>query len=415
MIMQPYAVAIAMRYLRARSRSAFISFISAVSMLGIAIAVAVLIIVMGVVNGFETELERRILSVSPDASLMRYPGGPLDDWPGLREGALAHGEVTAAAPFIEGQGMIAGDGLLGVNLRGIDVELEATVSTIHARLVAGDMASLATGWNIVVGRALAEELDLEIGDEAMLFLPVTRMTPAGSRQAHRRFTVTGIFDVGMREFDRGLVLVGFDKAAALYRTGGRATGIGLSVADRYNAGPIVDEVASALPGLFSWSDWTGRHRNVFRSIELTKPLLFIMLSLVIAVAAFNIVSTLIMVVREKRGDIAILRSMGALPQSILGIFVTQGALIGGIGMLGGLALGLLLVAYLGTIVDLIEAAFGVDLLSADVYLIGDLPAEARAGEVARVCGLAFALAVVATLYPAYRASRQPPAEALRHE
>ena len=419
MIRLPYTAQIALRYLGTRTKSAFISFISAVSMLGIAIAIAVLIIVMAVINGFETELERRILSVTADATIEGYAQGfaaPVDDWPALRAQALARADVVAAAPFVGGQALVTtADALVGVRVRGVDVELEPSVSTLHERIVAGDFESLASGWTIVIGSALAAELGLGVGDTLNLMLPTARVTPAALLPRYREMTVGGIFDVGMQEFDRGLVLVGFDRATTLYGTGGRATGLSFDVTDRYEARTIVYDVATELPGDYFINDWSRRHINVFRSIELTKPLLFIMLSLVIGVAAFNIISTLFMVVREKRGDIAILRSIGSAPRSILSIFVIQGSSIGLIGMLGGLLLGLLLVAYLGTIVNWVEASFGLDLLAADVYLIGELPTEARLGEIAQICALAFVLAVAATIYPAYRASREPPAEALRYE
>jgi lipoprotein-releasing system permease protein len=422
---QPFTVFIALRYLRARAHAAFISFISAVSMLGIALAVAVLIIVMAVINGFETELERRILSVSPDARLFGYDTvaqieAPVDDWQALRSAALERADVEAAAPFVEGQGMlIASDELLSVIVRGIDPTLETGVSSISERIVAGNYSSLAANDSIVIGQSLADALGVTIGNEVILLLPQARITGAGVQPVLKSFYVVGIFDVGMQEFDRGLAFVSFDIATRLYRTGGRASGISLRVDDVYQAAGIVQDYGRSMLNRFGNAylpeDWSFRHSNIFRSIELTKPMLFIMLSLVIVIAAFNIVSTMFMVVREKRGDIAILRSIGATPRNVLNIFIVQGSSIGLIGTLGGLALGLTLVASLGTIVGWVEGWFSIDLLSADVYLIGDLPTEARAGEIARICLLAFGLAVLATLLPSYRASRQPPAEALRHE
>jgi lipoprotein-releasing system permease protein len=233
------------------------------------------------------------------------------------------------------------------------------------------------------------------------------------------FTVAGIFDVGLAEFDRDQVLIAFDWATRLYRTDGRPIGLSFKLGDPYSAEPFAAEFALSvrerMGGSYMYEHWRRRYANIFRSIELTKPMLFIVLSLVMLIAAFNIVSTLIMVVREKRGDIAILRSIGSVRRSILGIFVVQGSSIGLIGVLAGLALGLALVASLGSVVAWIEGLFAIDLLAADVYLIGELPTEARAGEIARICGLAFVLAVLATLYPSYRASKQPPAETLRHE
>lgn len=423
MMRQPYTVSIAFRYLRARARTAFISFISAVSMLGIALAVAVLIIVMAVINGFESELERRILSVSADARLFGHDGRvevPVDNWPELRAAALGRDDVEAAAPFVEGQAMIVAENdLIGVTLRGIDPALEPGVSSIHERIVSGEYAALNGNDAIVIGSSLAEALDVGVGSQVVVLLPQAQVTPAGMMPRLKAFDVAGIFDVGMQEFDRGLALVSFDMATRLYRTGGRASGVGLRVDDRYEAAGIVADFAIAMRNEFragyAYEDWSFRHANVFRSIELTKPMLFIMLSLVTVIAAFNIVSTLFMVVREKTGDIAILRSIGSSPRNILNIFIVQGSTIGFIGVVAGLVLGLMLVASLGSIVGWVEGWFGIDLLAADVYLIGELPTEARLGEIAEICLLAFGLAVLATLYPAFRASRQPPAEALRHE
>ncbi|HUF73114.1 MAG TPA: lipoprotein-releasing ABC transporter permease subunit [Gammaproteobacteria bacterium] len=423
MIRQPYTVSIALRYLRARAHIAFISFISAVSMLGVALAVGVLIIVMAIVNGFETELERRILSVTPDAWLMGYDGraeAPVDNWPELREAALERDDIEAAAPFVEGQGMlIVDDELLAVTVRGVDPVLETGVSSLDEHIVGGDYAALDRDDAIVIGASLARALGATVGDTAIILLPQARVTPAGMMPTLKTFEIAGIFEVGMQEFDRGLVLVNFDTATTLYRTGGRAHGVSLRVDDIYEAATIVVDYGRAMRDRFGTGyvpeDWAFRHANVFRSIELTKPLLFIMLSLVIVIAVFNIVSTLFMVVREKRGDIAILRTLGSAPRNILSIFIVQGSGIGLIGVVGGLALGLALVASLGTIVGWIEAALSVELFSGDVYPIDDLPTEARAGEITRICLLAFGLAVLATVFPAWRASRQPPAEALRHE
>ncbi len=417
---QPWPVSIALRYLRPRGQRSFISFISLVSMIGIALAVAVLIATMSVMNGFETELERRILGFTPDASVIGFEQ-PLDDWESVRAEALETAGIRAAAPFVEGQGMVAGrEGLIGVNVRGIDPALESTVSNLDGVLVAGSLVDLsARRWNAVVGRALADELEVGIGDDIILVLPEARVTIAGLAPTTRSLSIVGIFEAGMREFDRGLILTGLGDAAALFRTGGRASGVGFDVDDIYSAGSIAGVFAQSLVdrtgGKVYVSDWTQQHANVFRSIQLTKPILFIMLSLVIAVAAFNIVSTLFMVVREKRGDVAILRSFGAAPRAVLGLFSVQGTAIGIIGTLAGLGLGLLLVGWLGSIVGVIERWFDVDLLSADAYLIGDLVTEARPGEIAQICLLSIGLAVLATIYPALMASRLPPAEALRHE
>lgn len=424
MIRQPYTAAIAMRYLRSGNRNAFISFISAVSMLGIALSVAVLIVVMSVINGFESELERRILSMVPNAMLYGYQDGfeaPVEDWPLLRSRALERADVLAAAPFVDGNALLSANGNSNlVRVRGIDPALEQTVTSIDSTVTEGSLDALADGWNIALGRTLAEELGVAPGDSVTVHTPNVRVTLVGAVQDSSEFTVTAILDVGMEEFDRGLALLGFDKATRLYRMGGRASGISIKVDEVYAARRIVNEFGTALlaEGIgdnYIPEDWAYRHSNIFRSIELTRPVLFIVLSLVMAIAAFNIVSTLFMVVREKRGDIAILRSIGSAPRNILNIFFVQGSAIGLIGTLAGLVLGLALAASLGTIVGWVESLFAIDLLSAEVYMIGDLPTEPRMGEVVRICLMAFVLAVVAALYPAIRAARQAPAEILRHE
>jgi lipoprotein-releasing system permease protein len=421
---QPFTLSIAFRYLRARSRNSFISFISLVSMLGIGLAVAVLIVVMSVINGFEHELQERILGMASDATLYG-PDEPLADWRETRRLALERPDVLAAAPFIEGRAMAAADQadqgqVLGVNVQGIDPALERGTSTLVELLVEGSLDALAAGeFRILVGSEVAAELGVGLGDDVVLVPPTARVTLAGLVPLPKVFTVAGIFDVGMYEYDRGFAFVHVDDASVFYRTGGRASGLKLKVTDIYAAGTTVTELARSLPASlgasFLVSDWTRQHVNVFRSIQLTKPILFISLSLVIAVAAFNIISTLVMVVREKRGDIAILRSIGATPRNILSIFATQGTAIGFIGVGGGLAIGLVVTAYLQRIVGGIESWFGVDLLSADVYLIGELPTQARPGEIAQICVLALVLAVAATFYPASMAARQAPAQALRNE
>ena len=424
MMRQPYSIAIAMRYLRARSKNTFISFISAVSMLGIALSVSVLIVVMAVVNGFESELEQRILSVVPDAMLYGLGAAdtraPLNDWQGLRDEALKNEDIVAAAPFVEGAGMAqAGDELLQVRVRGVDVELERRITSLSEQIVDGSFEGLADSWSIVIGRALADELGIGVGEQLRLRVPEFRRTLAGAFNTYRDFTVVGVFDVGMSEFDRGLVLINFNDATRLYRTRGLASGLSLTVDDIYSAGRILVDFGTPMTRVFNEGyvpeTWDRRYRNIFESITLTKLILFVILSLVMAIAVFNIVSTLVMVVREKRGDIAILRSIGSSPREILNIFVAQGTTIGVIGVLAGLVLGLILVVSLGTVVGWIEAAFAVDLLSADIYPIGDLPVDARIGEIAQICVLALVMSVLATIYPALRAAWQPPAEALRNE
>lgn len=413
---QPYQLAIALRYLRARSRDSFISFISLVSMVGIGLAVAVLMVVLSVMNGFEYELRQGILGMVSHATLTGYEG-PLEDWQAVREKALAQPGVVAAAPLVEGQGMaVVGEQFAGIQVRGIVPDLETGVTEVGNLLIAGDLASLAPGsYNIAIGSALAELLGLEVGDELVLLLAQARVTPAGILPRVRSFTVTGIFEAGMYDYDRGLAFVHMDDAARLFQTAGRATSLDLKVTDIYSARQTVTTLALDLGGGFYVSDWSAQHANVFRSIAITKSIMFILLSMVVAVAAFNIVSTLVMVVREKRGDIAILRSFGATPRGIMSIFASQGTAIGVIGTLFGLVLGMLIMRYLNAAVGLIESIFDVELVSAEVYFIADLPTQARFDEIGQISLLALILAVAATIYPALKAAHQPPAEALRYE
>ena len=417
---QPYELSIAVRYLRARSTHSFISFISAVSMIGIALAVAVLIVVLSVMNGFEHELQQRILGMMSDASI-DGADGTIDDWPAIRTRALAQPEIEAAAPYVEGQAMaVAGEALAGISVRGVDPALEGTVSSVGSLMQTGSLSELTPGsFSIVLGTKLAETLNAKLGDKVTLVLAEARVTPAGVVPRSRPFTVVGVFAAGMYEYDRGLAFVSFDDAARLFHTEGRATGLRLGIADVYNSRKVAIDTARTIAneggGKFIVSDWTSQHSNYFRSIQLQKSIMFVILSLVIAVAAFNIVSTLMMVVRDKRGDIAILRSFGATQRSIMTLFASQGTFIGVIGTLLGVLLALLISWQLGNLVSVLEAWFHVDLLSEDVYFLAQLPTQLRWVEIAEISLLAVGLAIAATFYPAISAARQPPAEALRYE
>jgi lipoprotein-releasing system permease protein len=404
------------RYVRSRSGNRFVSMISAISMLGIAIAVAVLIVVLSVVNGFEQELRLRLLAMSSHATI-ESPEGEFRGWRAKQEQSATHPDVVAAAPYVEGQGLlITGERLSGAELRGIDPGLENAVSGVAGLMTAGGIESLTPRrFGIVLGIALAEHLGAELGDKVTVTLAQGVVTPFGVMPTTKRFTVTGIYRVGMYEFDRRLAFINMEDAQALYRLGDAVSGIRLAVADVYRAPEIVREVALALGEPVLVGDWTRRHVNFFRSIQVTKSILFVILLMVVAVAAFNIVSTLVMVVKEKQSDIAILRTVGARPSSILGIFVTQGTIIGLVGTLAGLLAGVLIAANLESIVGFMESTFGIKFLAADVYFISDLPADVRVSDLVRICTIAFVLALLATVYPAWRGARTLPAEALRYE
>ena len=411
-----YEYWIGRRYVRSRSGNSFISLISAISMLGISIAVAVLIVVLSVVNGFERELRDRLLAMSAHATIEAQEDR-LPDWQVWAEVAEAHPEVAAAAPFIDGQGLLLFDRQLsGAEFRGIEPTLEARVSSVDEVVQAGGLASLtASAFNIVLGTELADVLGAGIGDKVTLTLAEGIVTPAGVVPRTKRFTVSGIYRVGMYEFDRRLAFINLSDAQKLFRLGEDISGVRLSVTDVFRAPEIVREAAISGGGGVLVSDWTGRHVNFFRSIQITKSILFVILLMVIAVAAFNIVSTLVMVVRDKQSDIAILRTFGASRSEILRVFVTQGTVIGVLGTLGGVILGVLLSLNLEGIVQFMEASFGIKFLAADVYFISDLPAELRAGDVLRIGGIALVLALLSTLYPAWQGARTMPAEALRYE
>ena len=404
------------RYVRSRSSNGFISLISAISMLGIAIAVAVLIVVLSVVNGFERELRDRLLAMSSHATI-EHPDGQLEEWQRWIELAESRADVDAAAPFINGQGLLVHiNALSGAEFRGIDPVLESEVSGVGGTLIDGNLDSLEAGrYNIVIGSELADALGAVIGDKLTLTLAEGIVTPAGVVPRTRRFTVSGIYRVGMYEFDRRLAFIHLQDAQRLFRKADDVSGIRLAVNDVFNAPYIVREAALDGGGGVLVSDWTRRHVNFFRSIQITKSILFVILLMVIAVAAFNIVSTLVMVVKDKQSDIAILRTAGATPADILRIFVTQGGVIGIVGTVAGMILGVTLALNLENIVQFMEGVFGIKFLAADVYFISDLPSDLRLPDVLKISAIALVLALLSTLYPAWRGARTMPAEALRYD
>jgi lipoprotein-releasing system permease protein len=404
------------RYVRSRSGNGFVSLISAISMFGIAIAVSVLILVLSVVNGFERELKDRLLAMTAHASIEGIDGS-MTDWEVMSEVASSNARVRASAPYIAGQALLVfAEQLSGAELRGIDPQAEDVVSGVGGTMVDGELDSLQTGeFNIVLGVELAQALQVGVGDKVTVTLAQGIVTPAGVVPRTKRFVVSGLYRVGMYEFDRRLAFINIGDAQKLYRKRDAVTGIRLAVTEIFEAPAIVREVALEHGEVVLVNDWTRRHVNFFRSIQITKSILFVILLLVIAVAAFNIVSTLVMVVKDKQSDIAILRTAGARQSSILKIFITQGSVIGVVGTAAGALFGILLAVNLETIVASLESIFGIKFLAADVYFISDLPSDLRVTDVLKISFMALALSLVSTIYPAWVASRTAPAEALRYD
>ena len=412
----PYELFAGLRYTRAKRRNHFISFISAASMAGIAIGVTALITVLSVMNGFERELRTRILGMASHATISAIRGG-LEDWQQIGAAAAQHPEISGYAPYIEGEGMVkVGGDLSGAMLRGVIPAEENKVSEIGQNIKAGSFESLTPGsYNIVLGMELAEQLGASIGDKVDLMIPQASVTPAGVLPRFRRFTVSGVFRVGMYEFDRGLVLINLQDAQALLRMGDTVTGVRLKLHDLFQAPRVSRDLANSMPGLYYLSDWTRSHANFFRAVRTEKMVMFIILSLIVGVAAFNIVSTLVMVVQDKQADIAILRTLGATPRSIMAIFMVQGSIIGFVGTLLGVTGGVLLALNVETLVPILERLTDHQFLAPEVYYISDLPSELKLSDVIRIGSLSLALGLLSTLYPAWRASRVNPAEALRYE
>ena len=414
----PFEWQIGWRYTRAGRggrRNGFISFISAISVLGIALGVAALIIVLSVMNGFQKEVRDRMLSVVAHVEVMDASGGALPDWKATAAAAAQDPRVVGAAPFVVAQALVGrGDELRGAVVRGIDPAEEAKVTDL-ARGSAALMAQLRPGeWNIVVGVELARLLGAGVGDKITIVAPGGQTTPAGVVPRLRQFTLAGTFSAGHYEYDSALALIHVDDAARLFRVEG-PMGVQLRLADVMDARRAGFELQARLGGEVFVRDWTRINRNWYDAVQIEKRLMGIILTLIVAVAAFNLVSTLVMTVTDKRADIAILRTLGASPRSIMGIFMVQGATAGVIGTLAGCGLGLLVAYNVDVIVPAIERALGVAFLPGSVYLISRMPSEPMASDIVPVLVTSLVLAFVATIYPSWRASRVNPAEALRYE
>ena len=415
----PYELILGWRYTRAgRStrRNGFISFISGVSMLGIALGVAALIIVLSVMNGFQKEVRDRMLGVVSHIEVFAPQGAALTDVATTLREIKAHPQVVGAAPFVGAQALMAhGEDMKGTLVRGIEPKLEPEVTDLAAALQPQVLAELVSGdFKVVLGGDLARQLGVRRGDKVTLVAPGGQVTPAGVVPRLKQMTVAGTFDSGHYEYDSALVMVHVDDAAKIFRLEG-PTGVRVKLRDLHQARAVAQDLVKTLSGDLLVRDWTRQNRNWFAAVQLEKRMMFIILTLIVAVAAFNLVSTLVMTVTDKRADIAILRTLGASPASIMGVFVVQGAMVGVLGTLAGLLLGLGVAYNIDVIVPALENLLGASFLPRDIYLISRMPSDAQQSDILPVAVMSLVLAFVATLYPSWRASRVNPAEALRYE
>ncbi|MBS1154631.1 MAG: cell division protein FtsX [Proteobacteria bacterium] len=410
-----YELLIGLRYIRAKRRNSFISFISMVSILGIALGVAALIIVLSVMNGFQDEVRSRILGMAAHVQITGATG-TLENWQPTANIARQTEHVIATAPYVYGQGLLTnGEQVKGALVRGIDPVLEGGVNEVAQKLVVGKLDNLVPGeFRVILGWQLANELGARMGDKVTLITPQGQVTPAGMIPRLKQFTVAGIFRAEYYPYDSGLALLHMGDAQKLFRMGEMVSGVRVKLDDLGYARAVSHALTSKMPDAYV-SDWTQENPSYFRAVEIEKRMMFIILTLIVAVAAFNLVSTLVMVVTDKQADIAILRTLGASPGSIMKIFMVQGAISGCIGTLSGVIGGTLIAVNLNVIVPAIEHFFGTRFLPADVYLISEMPSKVLLGDVSSIGLIALLLAFTATLFPSWQASRVNPAEALRYE
>ncbi len=414
--MRPYELLIGLRYTRAKRRNHFISFISLISMIGIALGIVVLIVVLSVMNGFQKEIRTQILGVASHIEISEFDG-TLKHWPTVVAAARRHPQVLAAAPYVMAQGMLSFDqGVQGTLIRGVLPEQENQVVELGKKMKVGRLEDLRPGeFGIVLGIDLARSLGAGVGSKITVIAPQGQVTPAGILPRLKQFTVVGVFEAGMSVYDSGLALMHMDDAAKLYRMEDKISGVRLKIKDLDIAPRISRELAASLPGDYFVRDWTQQNKNFFRAVQMEKTVMFVIMFFIVAVAAFNIVSTLVMVVTDKQADIAILRTLGASPGSIMKIFIVQGTVIGVIGTLIGVGGGVLLAANIDVVVPFIERVFGMQFLAKDVYYISEVPSDVRTMDVVTIGIISFVLSLLATLYPSWRASKINPAEALRYE
>lgn len=411
---RPLELFIGLRYVRAKRRNHFISFISLVSMLGIAVGVIALITVISVMNGFEKQLRDSILGMAAHATITGV-GESIADWRDVVARAEKDPHVRGAAPFLDSQALLQGTRRSGAVVSGILPDQQLEVSDIGAKIVRGKLADLKPGaFGMILGNELAMQLGVGVGDKVTVYTSEINVTPVGGVARFKRFEVVGIFSVGFQEYDEGLALIHLDDAERLFQTDG-PSGIRLKLDDMFRAWQITRDLASDLGRYYRITTWEQGHSNFFRALAMEKLVMFIILSLVIAVAAFNLVSSLVMLVNDKQADIAILRTLGISPGSITGVFMVQGVIIGIVGILLGVVGGVALATNIPAIAKWIEHTFGVQILSPDVYYISEVPSDMHWSDVGWIVAIAFVFSLVATLYPAWRASRTQPAEALRYE
>ena len=412
---KPVPVAIGLRYVRAKRRNGFISFISLASILGIALGVIALITTLAVMGGFQREIRDRMLQMAAHATVSGY-GEPLADWQHAVKVAMADPRVAGAAPYIEKEALISGANNQPAMIRGVEPAEENKVSVLGQKMVQGKLSELQPGsFNIVLGRELAVWLGVSKGDDVIVTLADFRSTPLGGVQTMKRFKVSGIFEAGYNEYDKGLAVVNMQDLQRVLRMGEGVTGVRLKMHDMDKAFEVARDLATKLQGPYRVSDWSQDNANLFRALKMEKTVMAILLSLIIAMGAFNLVSSQVMLVTDKQADIAILRTLGLTPRQVMQVFMVQGSLIGIVGTLLGIFGGILLTLNLSSILKGIELAFGVQLLPEDVYYITGLPTDLQASDVSTIAAVALAMAFVATLYPAWRAARTAPAEALRYE
>ena len=414
--MQPFELFIGLRYTRARQRSRFISFISLGSVIGIALGITVLITVLSVMNGFQREVRTRILSVASHIQISG-PNNTLADWRPIADKSRQQEQVIAAAPYVSAQGLLSSGSIVrGAYIRGIVPDAEEKVADLARHMKAGSLTALKPGeFGIVLGIELARALTAGVGDKVVLIAPQGQVTPAGILPRLRQFTVVGIFAVDHYEYDSGLALVDMEDAQKLYRMGNEVSGVRLKLKDLFEATRVSRELSASLGPDAYITDWTRLNANFFRAVDIEKRMMFLIVFLIIAVAAFNIVSSLFMAVKDKQADIAILRTLGASPGSVMKIFLIQGTLIGLMGTLAGVVCGIALAVNVDVVVPFIENLLGFKFLSKDVYQISDLPSELRLADVLSTAFFSFVVSLLATIYPSYRAAKINPAEALRYE